>query len=80
MCLFESYLSLWVALCIVVGIGLGHLLPGAFEVIAGLKIANVNLMVAGMMWFMIVPMLLRVDFGELHSLRQHCAASASRSW
>ena len=71
MSLFERYLSLWVALCIVVGIGLGHLLPGAFEVIAALEIANVNLVVAGLIWLMIIPMLLRVDFGALHSLRRH---------
>lgn len=71
MSLFERYLSLWVALCIVVGIGLGHLLPSAFEAIAALEIANVNLVVAGLIWLMIIPMLLRVDFGALHSLRQH---------
>ncbi|WP_010336774.1 arsenic resistance protein, partial [Sphingobium yanoikuyae] len=71
MSLFERYLSLWVALCIVIGIGLGHLLPGAFEAIAALEIANVNLVVAGLIWLMIIPMLLRVDFGALHSLRQH---------
>lgn len=63
MSLFERYLSLWVALCIVIGIGLGHLLPGAFEAIAALEIANVNLMVAVLIWLMIIPMLLRVDFG-----------------
>lgn len=71
MSLFERYLSLWVALCIVIGIGLGHLLPGAFEAIAALEIANVNLVVAGLIWLMIIPMLLRVDFGALHNLRQH---------
>ncbi|KFD30084.1 ACR3 family arsenite efflux transporter [Sphingobium yanoikuyae] len=71
MSLFERYLSLWVALCIIIGICLGHLLPGAFEAIAALEIANVNLVVAGLIWLMIIPMLLRVDFGALHSLRQH---------
>ena len=48
MSLFERYLSLWVALCIVIGIGLGHLLPSAFETIAALEIANVNLVVAAL--------------------------------
>lgn len=71
MSLFERYLSLWAALCIVIGIGLGHLLPSAFETIAALEIANVNLVVAALIWLMIIPMLLRVDFGALHSLRQH---------
>ena len=71
MSLFERYLSLWVALCIVAGVGLGHLLPDAFEAIAALEIANVSLVVAGLIWLMIIPMLLRVDFGALHSLRRH---------
>ncbi|WP_375196430.1 ACR3 family arsenite efflux transporter [Sphingobium sp.] len=71
MSLFERYLSLWVALCIVVGIGIGHLLPGAFEAIAALEIANVNLVVAVLIWLMIIPMLLRVNFRALHSLRQY---------
>lgn len=69
--LFERYLSLWVALCIVAGIGLGHLLPGVFAAVAALEIAKVNLVVAALIWLMIVPMLLRVDFGALHGLRQH---------
>nr|WP_294846468.1 ACR3 family arsenite efflux transporter [uncultured Sphingomonas sp.] len=71
MSLFERYLSLWVALCIVAGIALGHLLPGAFAAIAALEVANVNFVVAVLIWLMIVPMLLRVDFGALHSLRRH---------
>ncbi|WP_294216285.1 ACR3 family arsenite efflux transporter [uncultured Sphingomonas sp.] len=68
---FERYLSLWVALCIVVGIGLGHLLPGAFATIAGAEVARVNLVVAGLIWLMIVPMLLKIDFGSLGSVRRH---------
>lgn len=68
---FERYLSVWVALCIVAGIGLGHLLPGAFGAIAAAEVARVNLVVAGLIWLMIVPMLLKIDFGSLGSVRQH---------
>jgi ACR3 family arsenite transporter len=68
---FERYLSLWVALCIVVGIGLGHMLPNAFAVIAGAEVARVNLVVAALIWLMIVPMLLKIDFAALSSVRQH---------
>lgn len=68
---FERYLSAWVALCIVAGIGLGHLLPGAFAAIAAAEVARVNLVVAGLIWLMIVPMLLKIDFGSLGSVRQH---------
>ena len=71
MTLFERYLSLWVALCIVVGIALGHAMPGAFAAIAALEVAKVNLPVAALIWLMIVPMLLRVDFHALHGLKQH---------
>jgi len=62
---FEKYLTVWVALCIVAGIGLGHLLPGLFGVIAAAELAQVNLPVAVLIWLMIVPMLLRVDFASL---------------
>ena len=68
---FERYLTAWVALCIVAGIGLGHLLPGAFAAIAAAEVARVNLVVAGLIWLMIVPMLLKIDFGSLGSVRQH---------
>lgn len=68
---FERYLSLWVALCIGAGIGLGHLMPGAFAAIASAEIARVNLVVAVLIWLMIVPMLLKIDFGALGSVRQH---------
>lgn len=68
---FERYLSLWVALCILVGIALGQLLPGPFAVIAGAEFAQVNLVVAGLIWLMIVPMLLKIDFAALGSVRQH---------
>ena len=68
---FERYLTLWVALCIVAGIALGHLLPGLFSAIASAEIARVNLVVAVLIWLMIVPMLLKIDFGALGSVRQH---------
>ncbi|HTG38011.1 ACR3 family arsenite efflux transporter [Sphingomonas sp.] len=68
---FERYLSVWVALCIVVGIGLGTLFPGAFAVIAAAEVARVNLVVAVLIWLMIVPMLLKIDFRSLGSVRQH---------
>jgi ACR3 family arsenite transporter len=68
---FERYLSLWVAACIVVGIALGHLFPAAFAVIAAAEVARVNLVVAVLIWLMIIPMLLKIDFGALGSVRQH---------
>lgn len=68
---FERYLSLWVALCIVAGIAVGHLFPAAFAVIAAAEVARVNLAVAALIWLMIVPMLLKIDFGALGAVRQH---------
>jgi arsenite transporter len=69
--LFERYLTLWVFLCIGVGILLGHLLPNMFQTIGRLELASVNLPVAVLIWLMIIPMLLKVDFGALHHLREH---------
>jgi ACR3 family arsenite transporter len=71
MSLFERYLSLWVTACIVVGIALGHLLPSAFQTIAAAEIAQVNLPVAGLIWLMVIPMLLRIDFGALRQVSTH---------
>jgi len=68
---FERWLTLWVALCIVAGIALGSWLPGAFAAIASAEVARVNLVVAVLIWLMIVPMLLKIDFGALGSVRQH---------
>jgi len=68
---FERYLSVWVALCIVVGIGLGQIAPGAFAMIASAEVAQVNLVVAALIWMMIVPMLLKIDFNALGSVREH---------
>jgi ACR3 family arsenite transporter len=68
---FERGLTRWVGLCIVAGIALGHFLPGAFQSIAALELAEVNLPVAVLIWLMIVPMLLKVDFAALHRVREH---------
>lgn len=68
---FERYLSLWVALCIVAGVALGQILPGLFAAIAAAQLAQVNLVVAGLIWLMIVPMLLKIDFAALGAVRQH---------
>jgi len=68
---FERFLTLWVFLCIAAGIGLGHLFPAAFQAIGRMEIARVNLPVAALIWLMIIPMLLKVDFGALHEVRRH---------
>jgi arsenite transporter len=68
---FERWLTAWVFLCIVVGIVLGQLMPGAFRALGALEIAKVNLPVGLLIWVMIVPMLLRIDFGALHEVREH---------
>ncbi len=68
---FERYLSLWVLLCIGAGIALGAAAPGAFATIAEAEIARVNLPVAVLIWLMIIPMLLKIDFGALGSVRRH---------
>ena len=68
---FERYLTLWVALCIVAGIALGHLLPDTFQAIGGLEVAQVNMPVAILIWLMIIPMLLKVDFGALNQVKEH---------
>ncbi len=69
--IFERWLTLWVALCIVAGIALGHFLPGVFQTIGGLELARVNLPVALLIWLMIVPMLLKIDFAALGQVRAH---------
>ena len=71
MSVFERYLTLWVALCIVAGIGLGHLFPGVFQAIGAAEVAKVNLPLAGLIWLMIVPMLMKVDFAALRSVGRH---------
>jgi arsenite transporter len=68
---FERYLTLWVALCIVAGIALGHVMPGVFQTIGSAEIAKVNLPVAVLIWLMIVPMLVKIDFAALGRVREH---------
>jgi ACR3 family arsenite transporter len=68
---FERYLTVWVFLCIVAGIGLGQWLPGPFQAIGRMELAKVNLPVGLLIWVMIIPMLLKVDFGALGQVRQH---------
>ena len=69
--LFERYLTAWVAICIVVGIALGQGLPGVFQAIGAMEIAKVNLPVGILIWVMIIPMLLKIDFGALHHVKAH---------
>ena len=71
MSIFERYLTLWVALCIVVGVAVGHVMPGFFGMVAAAEVAKVNLPVAVLIWLMIVPMLLKIDFGSLGQVREH---------
>lgn len=68
---FERYLTLWVFLCIVAGVVLGHFFPAPFQLLGSLQVARVNLPVGLLIWVMIIPMLLRIDFGALHQVRQH---------
>ena len=71
MSLFERYLSLWVFLCIVAGVALGYLLPGLFKAVGAMEMAQVIIPVGLLIWVMIIPMLIKVDFGALHEVRQH---------
>ncbi len=71
MSVFERYLTVWVFLCIVAGIALGQLMPELFQAIGRMELARVNLPVGGLIWVMIIPMLVKVDFGALHEVRQH---------
>jgi arsenite transporter len=68
---FERYLTVWVGLCIVAGIGLGQIVPGVFQTIGAAEIAKVNLPVAALIWLMIVPMLLKIDFAALKQVGRH---------
>ena len=68
---FERYLTVWVALCIIAGIALGQYFPGLFQSIGRMEIAQVNLPVGLLIWVMIFPMLVKVDFSALHEVRRH---------
>jgi ACR3 family arsenite transporter len=71
MSIFERYLTIWVGICIVVGIALGQLFPSLFQAIGKMEFAQVNLPVGLLIWVMIIPMLVKVDFGALHEVRMH---------
>jgi arsenite transporter len=68
---FERYLTIWVALCIVAGVLLGQLLPGFFHAVAALEVAKVNIPVGVLIWVMIIPMLLKIDFAALGQVKSH---------
>jgi len=71
MSVFERYLTVWVLLCIVAGIALGEFAPDAFQAVGRMEVARVNLPVGLLIWIMVIPMLLKVDFGTLGQVRQH---------
>jgi ACR3 family arsenite transporter len=71
MSIFERYLTLWVLLCILAGIALGQWFPAAFQALGRMEVTQVNLPVGLLIWIMIIPMLVKVDFGALHEVRQH---------
>ncbi len=71
MSVFERWLSLWVALCIIAGVALGQLLPAPFQALGHMEIAQVNIPVGLLIWVMIIPMLMKVDFTALHRVREH---------
>ncbi|NDU85958.1 MAG: ACR3 family arsenite efflux transporter [Ferrovum sp.] len=71
MSFFERYLTFWVFLCIVTGVVLGQALPQVFHVVGQMEIAQVNVPVGFLIWVMIIPMLVKVDFAALHQVRQH---------
>lgn len=69
--IFERYLTVWVMLCIVAGVWLGNQLPAFFQTVSRMEVAQVNIPVGILIWVMIIPMLLKVDFSALHEVRQH---------
>ncbi|MGA7673874.1 MAG: ACR3 family arsenite efflux transporter [Rhizomicrobium sp.] len=71
MSLFERTLTVWVFLCIVVGIALGHFFAAVFHLIGAAEIAKVNLPVAALIWLMIIPMLVKIDFKALSRVKEH---------
>jgi ACR3 family arsenite transporter len=71
MSIFERYLTVWVALCIVTGIALGQFFPGVFQAVGRMEVAQVNIPVGLLIWVMIIPMLMKIDFGALHQVKGH---------
>nr|WP_246179363.1 ACR3 family arsenite efflux transporter [Pandoraea aquatica] len=68
---FERFLSIWVLLCMTVGVLIGHTAPGLADIVAQLEVAHVNIVVAALIWVMIVPMLLKIEFGALRRVTEH---------
>ena len=75
---FERYLTIWVALCIIVGIVLGQTVPGVFHTLGAATVAQVNLPVAVLVWLMIIPMLLKIDLAALGQVKEHWRGSRGR--
>jgi len=71
MSVFERYLTVWVFLCIIAGIALGQFMPAPFQALGKMEVANVNIPVGLLIWVMIIPMLVKVDFGALHEVKSH---------
>ncbi len=71
MSVFERWLTLWVALCIVAGVLLGQLLPAPFQALGRMEVARVNIPVGLLIWVMIIPMLMKIDFSALHQVKSH---------
>ena len=69
--LFERYLTVWVGLCIVIGIALGQLFPAFFQFVGSIEVSHINLPVAVLVWLMIIPMLIKIDLGQLKGVREH---------
>lgn len=68
---FERYLTVWVALCIVAGIALGHAFPAFFQAVGHAEIVKVNMPVAVLIWLMIIPMLMKIDFAAMAKVTEH---------
>ena len=71
MSVFERYLTVWVFLCILAGVAFGQLAPGVFQAVGRMEVAQVNLPVGLLIWVMVIPMLVKVDFGALHEVKGH---------
>ena len=71
MSVFERWLTLWVALCIVAGVALGQFLPAPFQALGRIEVAQVNIPVGILIWVMIIPMLMKIDFSALHQVKSH---------
>jgi ACR3 family arsenite transporter len=71
MSVFERWLTMWVGLCIVAGVLLGQLLPAPFQALGRMEVAKVNIPVGLLIWVMIIPMLMKIDFGALHQVKDH---------